>query len=273
MFENKKKADELRQLAQIEVKKLFDDDKLKHREFIERQITFLKFFFTALVLIAGGFFAFFYGRSYDDIEKKLDKTVQEIQIQYKIDEEIQNKIANIISESTDSAKKQIDNIISGTIVPETFELIQPQVEAQIRNRFDIYVSNHIDTILNTKLDKLQDLDKEEVLIPSGMISIWTKKRIPEGWIICNGKNGTPDLRDKFIFGTSKESELNEVGGKEFHNHILSLPVKSAENTNYRGNYTFSLSTEEFHAKNRLNLKTDVSSNIPPFIKLYYIMKL
>jgi len=36
--------------------------------------------------------------------------------------------------------------------------------------------------------------------PVGSIIIWTKliTSIPDGWIICDGNNGTPDLRDKFI---------------------------------------------------------------------------
>lgn len=39
-------------------------------------------------------------------------------------------------------------------------------------------------------------------VPSGFIGMWsgTIATIPSGWYLCNGSNGTPDLRDKFIIG-------------------------------------------------------------------------
>ena len=30
--------------------------------------------------------------------------------------------------------------------------------------------------------------------------------IPKGWVLCDGKNNTPDLRNRFIFGGTKESQ-------------------------------------------------------------------
>ena len=44
-------------------------------------------------------------------------------------------------------------------------------------------------------------------IPSGIITMWsgTIATIPTGWYLCNGSNGTPDLRDKFIIGANADS--------------------------------------------------------------------
>jgi hypothetical protein len=39
-----------------------------------------------------------------------------------------------------------------------------------------------------------------ILMWSGLISA-----VPTGWYFCNGANGTPDLRDKFIIGASADS--------------------------------------------------------------------
>jgi microcystin-dependent protein len=38
------------------------------------------------------------------------------------------------------------------------------------------------------------------LLPSGMIFAWSGETVPTGWIICDGSNGTPDLRGRFILG-------------------------------------------------------------------------
>lgn len=45
------------------------------------------------------------------------------------------------------------------------------------------------------------------LLPSGVITMWsgTIATIPSGWLLCNGSNGTPDLRDRFIIGSSVDS--------------------------------------------------------------------
>lgn len=49
-------------------------------------------------------------------------------------------------------------------------------------------------------------------LPPGSIIIWTSKDIPNGWAICDGTNGTPDMRDKFIVGASNTRDINVIGG-------------------------------------------------------------
>jgi hypothetical protein len=40
------------------------------------------------------------------------------------------------------------------------------------------------------------------LLPSGLISMWfgTLGSIPAGWVLCDGTNSTPDLRNRFVLG-------------------------------------------------------------------------
>ena len=42
---------------------------------------------------------------------------------------------------------------------------------------------------------------------SGMIMMWsgTIATIPTGWVLCNGSNGTPDLRNRFVIGAHSDS--------------------------------------------------------------------
>ena len=39
-------------------------------------------------------------------------------------------------------------------------------------------------------------------VPSGVIVMWSGSisSIPSGWVLCNGNNSTPDLRNKFVVG-------------------------------------------------------------------------
>ena len=50
--------------------------------------------------------------------------------------------------------------------------------------------------------------------PIGGIIMWSGliNAIPDRWALCDGQNGTPDLRNKFIFGASNSSQMNTTGG-------------------------------------------------------------
>ena len=52
------------------------------------------------------------------------------------------------------------------------------------------------------------------LIPTGIISMWSGalNAIPSGWALCNGENGTPDLRDKFVVGAGGNYGVGATGG-------------------------------------------------------------
>jgi hypothetical protein len=51
-------------------------------------------------------------------------------------------------------------------------------------------------------------------IPSGVIVLWSGSiaSIPTGWYLCNGSNGTPDLRDRFIVGAGSTYTVAGTGG-------------------------------------------------------------
>lgn len=56
-------------------------------------------------------------------------------------------------------------------------------------------------------------------VPAGSIIIWsgTASNIPDGWALCDGQNGTPDLRDKFVLGGGGETHtVGSTGGEETH---------------------------------------------------------
>ena len=50
------------------------------------------------------------------------------------------------------------------------------------------------------------------LLPRGVILMWSGANVPTGWALCNGTNGTPDLRGRFIIGASDNYALSSTGG-------------------------------------------------------------
>jgi hypothetical protein len=42
--------------------------------------------------------------------------------------------------------------------------------------------------------------------------------IPAGFVLCDGLNGTPDLRSKFVKGAAAAAEAGDTGGSATHTH-------------------------------------------------------
>jgi hypothetical protein len=61
---------------------------------------------------------------------------------------------------------------------------------------------------------IQGLAGSDASIPSGLIAMWAGvlANIPNGWHLCDGLNGTPDLRSKFIKGSAAGAESGVTGG-------------------------------------------------------------
>ena len=49
---------------------------------------------------------------------------------------------------------------------------------------------------------------------TGMIIIWSGSSgsIPSGWVLCNGSNSTPDLRNRFVVGAGDSYSVDATGG-------------------------------------------------------------
>ena len=66
---------------------------------------------------------------------------------------------------------------------------------------------------------------------TGMIMLWSGSTgtIPSGWALCNGSNGTPDLRNRFVVGAGSTYAVNATGGSAnatlvSHSHTASTSV-------------------------------------------------
>lgn len=57
-------------------------------------------------------------------------------------------------------------------------------------------------------------------IPWGGAILWfgSEAGIPEGWQLCNGTNGTPDMRGSFVYGATEDVDLLLTGGNNIHLH-------------------------------------------------------
>lgn len=90
------------------------------------------------------------------------------------------------------------------------EMFSPQEQAEaIATVAGLYNSGDFKVTNMTVTDKFS-------LLPDGVIVAWSGANIPDGWIICDGTNNTPDLRGRFIlgYGSGRGGQMNGKGGAE-----------------------------------------------------------
>ena len=59
---------------------------------------------------------------------------------------------------------------------------------------------------------------------TGMIILWSgaENAIPSGWVLCNGSNSTPDLRDRFVVGAGNSYAVGATGGSNTATDSVSI---------------------------------------------------
>ena len=99
-------------------------------------------------------------------------------------------------------------------------------------------------------------------------------KIPNGWVLCDGNNDTPDLRNRFILGASSSlsfiapplslhTKYNIIHHKEIgDDSVVSQKIRSGVDENH-----------QYLDKNSDDYITNRPFDIrPPFYKLIYIIK-
>lgn len=110
-------------------------------------------------------------------------------------------------------------------------------------------------------------------IPSGLILVWSGSigSIPAGFVLCDGNNGTPDLRDNFIVGAGTTYSVDETGGSLAHNHgFTSSP--HTHDTVVGSDVGAGSTWDNTVSAETVTGTTDSASSLPPFYALAFVMK-
>ena len=160
-------------------------------------------------------------------------------------------------------------------------------------------------ILNKNIKILEgkiqlETNKLNKMFSKGMIMAWYGKinEIPKNWVICDGTNGTPDLRNRFIIGSSEiinfgtkggsssiklqKSNLPSLGESLFScdSHYGSWHHKSNNFIKYHSGYSTNVKLgggDNWGSNYIIDLNEGMESTpidiMNPYFSLYYIMKM
>jgi hypothetical protein len=111
---------------------------------------------------------------------------------------------------------------------------------------------------------------------SGMILLWSGStgNIPSGWVLCNGSNSTPDLRDRFVIGAGNSYSVGATGGSTTDTvNITVSGTTSGPSASNPGGYPFQYSFgTNTHTHTFSGSGSDTVSTMSPYYALCYIMK-
>lgn len=139
---------------------------------------------------------------------------------------------------------------------------------------------------------------------TGIICMWSGLLvdIPNGWALCDGTNGTPDLRERFVRGAPNAVNPGGTGGAATHLHAFAGSVDNAlgnhdhnfcGETDYPGSGScdwngqadstqdYGCHTHEFNGctdpvnlqhNHDYNDSTSSCSSLPPYYNIVFIMK-
>jgi hypothetical protein len=147
-------------------------------------------------------------------------------------------------------------------------------------------------------------------LPTGIITMWSGAivNIPSGWALCNGSNGTPDLRDRFVVGAGSTYAVAATGGNAnavvvSHTHTATSVVSDPGHNHANGSFNRLLQVTGTQTASTVDndpgepnltssgniqsnttgitVSTTINSsgvsganaNLPPYYALAYIMKL
>ena len=248
-----------------------------------------------------------------DIKTKIINDVKnEIQTEVK-----NNIISDVKNEIKSELKKDIKEELEDEIIVEMKTDIKKEMKDFTDNYFNENSKNFIkinDTInadklqnriVGTEKDCIVKIENDGKIYPNiiftkGMIIAWFGylNQIPDKWAICDGTQGTPDLRNKFILGNSNDLKLKETGGKsEIRLSKTNLPkigkgYFSTDSHNglyhhssngfikYQNSYSADIKTrssDDWGSDLLIDLEDGMNSSpiniMNPYYSLYYIMKL
>lgn len=186
-------------------------------------------------------------------------------------------------------------VVKGTEIDDEFNAIQTAVNSKADLNSPALTGTPTSTTAASGTNTTQIATCAFVVansVPSGLISLWSGSTasIPTGWVLCDGSNSTPDLRNRFIVGAGDTYAVDATGGSAdavvvSHTHTVtdpghnhSVPNSGSQNNSFDSGTTVGNDTTGTSGTATTGIsiasagESGTNKNLPPYYALAYIMK-
>ena len=210
--------------------------------------------------------------------------------------ELNNKLKKEIEENKTlktNYRKYVDNLFE-----QQNQELENNISVKITEKFqNCTIGNNPNNIVKIQYDgKISS----HIIFTRGMIIAWcgNLRNIPKGWALCDGSNQTPDLRNRFILGSSQQIPFGSFGGNNCitlsktnlppigesffsaDSHFGSYHHANNGFLRYLGSYSTDIkkgASDSWGSNWKIDLNTGLNATpidiMNPFVALFYIMKL
>jgi microcystin-dependent protein len=198
-----------------------------------------------------------------------------------------------------------NKIVRGTEIDAEFEALETSIATKADLVSPAFLGSPTAPTPASNADNTQVATTAFVrdVIPAGVILAWSGSvaAIPVGWQLCDGTNGTPNLRDRFIVGAGSSYAVGATGGTKdavvvshthtatvtdpghTHDYSITLYDEAGSGDFVAGSDgppvdgTYSGTTASKVTGVTVGISTDgvsgTDQNLPPYLALAWIMKL
>jgi hypothetical protein len=142
----------------------------------------------------------------NDIDKMVLKTIHEAAVS-KLQSEIDEQTIRI--SAMESKMEQLTSIIDlyGRKLRELDTITTKLTEFKTQTETILADQNETNSLVNATLVSIIS-----VVQSTANVMLWSEGTLPDGWMLCDGTNGTVNLLNRFVVSAGEEYQLQETGG-------------------------------------------------------------
>ncbi len=170
--------------TELLVRRILSKELSTYREFLEKQTKLILWGLSLLVATAAGLGVFLFGKSYSDIEAKMQRTVDQKVIEYRIDQNLKDKLnerVTIILDQPEFVKKlsnEVERQTSLFMTQEADKIISQKISDEMKriqaSKLEELISDSVtkSTKLEHRIKRLEDQlsDLRKFVIKSSFLS-------------------------------------------------------------------------------------------------------
>lgn len=184
---------------EIELRKLWSEEAIGFREFLQRQFRYITFGVSTFALVGAALFVWFFSDSVERTHKQLEATIDAKIIEYRIVESLKEKVDQFVEIAAGSDKTS--ELIAEEVKKSATVIVNDLAKDQIREQVGLELEKVEGLNVESLIQQYAAIDRDAV------VAFANRAGCPDGWTRFEAANG------RFILGISDSFGPLATGGE------------------------------------------------------------